>query len=81
METTSRGSRIGTPSRRKVIVGVGVGVAAALPLRLGRAQAQGLRIGLLVPRSGFQAQLGLECQRGADVAGMCCPAAAFRHTS
>lgn len=77
MKTKPRGSRVGAVSRRVVIAGVGASAAAAMPLRLGRAQAQRLRIGLLVPRSGFQAQLGLECQRGADVAADVLPDRGF----
>jgi branched-chain amino acid transport system substrate-binding protein len=33
-----------------------------------RAQAQKLKIGMVLPRSGYLAQLGQSCQRGADIA-------------
>jgi len=43
-------------------------VAGAAPFNIGRAQARTLKIGSIHPRSGFQAQLGLACQRGIDIA-------------
>ncbi len=55
-------------SRRTVLAGAGAGaVAAAVPLRHGRAAGK-IRVGILLPRSGPQAQIGIDCQRGADVA-------------
>ncbi|MCX7891485.1 MAG: ABC transporter substrate-binding protein [Burkholderiales bacterium] len=45
------------------------GVCAALaPFAIVRAQAQKLRVGVLLPRSGTQALIGQSCQRGADLA-------------
>ncbi len=45
------------------------GVSAALaPFGIVRAQAQKLRVGVLLPRSGTQALIGQSCQRGADLA-------------
>lgn len=38
------------------------------PFNIGRAQSRVLKIGSIHPRSGFQAQLGLACQRGIDLA-------------
>src|SRR5690348_8946822 len=52
-------------ARRTVLA---AGAAAALPLRLAHAQGQKLKIGLLLARSGIQAQIGIDCQRGADCA-------------
>jgi branched-chain amino acid transport system substrate-binding protein len=43
-------------------------VAGAAPFNIVRSQAQSLKIGMLLPRSGFQALLGQACQRGADLA-------------
>ena len=44
-------------------------VGAPLPLRFAAAQAPGNRkVGLLLPTSGLQAQIGQACRRGADVA-------------
>ncbi len=57
-----------TISRRTVLVGAGAGaVASAMPLKHGLA-ASTLKIGILLPRSGPQAQIGIECQKGADLA-------------
>jgi len=45
------------------------GAAAALsPFSIVRAQAQKLRVGVLLPRSGFQGFIGQSCQKGADLA-------------
>lgn len=56
-------------SRRNVLAG-GAAVAATsiAPFSIGRAQAAKLKVGVLLPRSGPQAQIGIDCQRGADVA-------------
>ncbi len=54
--------------RRSFLAGAAAGAAAAaIPLRFAHAQGQKLKIGVLLPRTGFQAQLGIDCQRGADV--------------
>jgi branched-chain amino acid transport system substrate-binding protein len=45
------------------------GAAAALsPFGMVRAQGQKLRVGVLLPRSGFQGLIGQSCQKGADLA-------------
>jgi branched-chain amino acid transport system substrate-binding protein len=45
------------------------GVAAAFsPFGIVRAQAQKLKVGVLLPRSGFQGLIGQSCQKGADLA-------------
>jgi branched-chain amino acid transport system substrate-binding protein len=45
------------------------GVASALgPFSIARAQAQKLKVGVLLPRSGFQSFIGQSCQKGADLA-------------
>lgn len=53
--------------------GAGTAASAALlagsaPFNIVRAQGAKLKIGSIHPRSGFQAQLGLACQRGIDIA-------------
>jgi len=54
--------------RRTFLASAGTAVvSAAVPLRLGRAQGQKIKIGTLYPRSGIQAQIGIDCQRGVDV--------------
>ena len=46
-----------------------VGAAAALsPFGIVRAQAQRLKVGVLLPRSGVQAGIGQDCHRGVEVA-------------
>ena len=45
------------------------GVSAAIaPFGIVRAQAQKLKVGVLLPRSGVQALIGQSCQKGADLA-------------
>jgi branched-chain amino acid transport system substrate-binding protein len=68
---TSRKSPItGKPLRRRaVLAGAAAGaVAAAVPLRFAAAQGATLKIGLNVPRSGFQAQFGQDSVRGVELA-------------
>jgi branched-chain amino acid transport system substrate-binding protein len=38
------------------------------PFSIGRAQAQRLKVGVLLPKSGVQALIGQSCQKGADLA-------------
>jgi len=45
------------------------GAASALsPFSIVRAQSTKLKVGVLLPRSGFQALIGQSCQKGADLA-------------
>lgn len=65
---TNKGSRPLT--RRTFAVGAASAaalLAAPLPIRLARAAAP-LKVGVLLPRSGIQAQIGQANQRGAEVA-------------
>jgi branched-chain amino acid transport system substrate-binding protein len=57
------------PSRRLVLKGTAAALAASIaaPAAL-RAQAAPLKVGVLLPRSGFEAGIGQDCQRGVDVA-------------
>lgn len=58
----------GAPTRRQVLAGAGIATAAAaVPLKYGLA-ASTLKVGILLPRSGPQGQIGLDCQRGVDIA-------------
>ncbi|MCX7962811.1 MAG: ABC transporter substrate-binding protein [Burkholderiales bacterium] len=43
-------------------------LAAFAPFGIVRAQAQKLRVGVLLPRSGIQGFIGQSCQKGADLA-------------
>ncbi len=55
-------------SRRRVLAGAAAsGALLAAPARL-RAQAQSLKVAVLLPRSGYLAQAGQSCHRGAVVA-------------
>jgi branched-chain amino acid transport system substrate-binding protein len=57
-------------SRRRFGTGVAAlgALAATAPLPIARAQAAALKVGVLLPRSGFLALIGQQCQRGADLA-------------
>jgi branched-chain amino acid transport system substrate-binding protein len=57
-------------SRRTVAAGLGaLGITAGVsPFNIVRAQGSGLKVGVLLPRSGFQAGIGQDCQRGVDIA-------------
>ena len=62
----SRKSRI---SRRTVTAGLGASIVAGVaPFNIVRAQGAALKVGVLLPRSGFQAGIGQDCQRGVDLA-------------
>lgn len=55
--------------RRTFLAGAAAGtVAAAVPLRFAHSQGQKLKIGVLYPRSGPQAQIGIDCMRGVECA-------------
>jgi branched-chain amino acid transport system substrate-binding protein len=56
-------------TRRTVAAGLGASAVAGItPLNIGRAQGAALKVGVLLPRSGYQAGIGQDCQRGVDVA-------------
>jgi branched-chain amino acid transport system substrate-binding protein len=64
-------SHIGKKSvtRRTVTEGLGAGVLAGLvPFNIAGAQGAALKVGVLLPRSGMQAGIGQDCQRGVDIA-------------
>ncbi|RDV05094.1 ABC transporter substrate-binding protein [Undibacter mobilis] len=56
-------------SRRTVAAGLGaLGITAGVaPFNIVRAQGAALKVGVLLPRSGYQAGIGQDCQRGVDV--------------
>ena len=59
------------PTRRSVTVGLGAAfVAGTAPFNIVRAQAKSLKVGVLLPRSGYQAGIGQDCQRGVDIANV-----------
>jgi branched-chain amino acid transport system substrate-binding protein len=57
-------------SRRAFSAGIGAaGLAAGIaPFNIARAQGGPLKVGVLLPRSGFEAGIGQDCQRGVDIA-------------
>jgi len=59
----------GVPRRQfnKTLVAAGAAMALA-PFGILRAQGAKLRVGVLLPRSGFQGFIGQSCQKGADLA-------------
>ena len=58
------------PSRRHLLTGAGAAatVAALSAPAIVRAEGGALKVGVLSPRSGFEADLGQDCQRAVDIA-------------
>ena len=56
-------------SRRTFSAGIGAaGLAAGMaPFNIARAQGGPSKVGVLLPRSGFEAGIGQDCQRGVDI--------------
>jgi branched-chain amino acid transport system substrate-binding protein len=55
-------------TRRTVTAGLGASVVAGIaPMNIVRAQDATLKVGVLLPRSGAQAGIGQDCQRGVDI--------------
>ncbi len=55
-------------TRRTVAAGLGTAaLAATAPFNIVRAQGAALKVGVLLPRSGFEAGIGQDCQRGVDI--------------
>jgi len=62
-------SGIKSVTRRTVSAGLGATVLAGFaPFNIVRAQTAALKVGVLLPRSGVQAGIGQDCQRGVDIA-------------
>jgi len=56
-------------TRRTMAVGLGaVAVAGVTPFNIVRAQGTALKVGVILPRSGYLAGIGQDCQRGVDIA-------------
>jgi branched-chain amino acid transport system substrate-binding protein len=56
-------------NRRQFNIAAGAGALAALsPFGIVRAQAQKLKVGVILPRSGYLSFIGQSCQKGADLA-------------
>ncbi|HUD89899.1 MAG TPA: ABC transporter substrate-binding protein [Xanthobacteraceae bacterium] len=56
------------PNRRHVLAGAAATAAAVGAPAILRAQGGPLKVGVLLPRSGFEAGIGQDCQRGVDIA-------------
>ena len=68
--TKNTKSGVTNVSRRTVAAGIGaLGITAGVaPFNIVRAQGSSLKVGVLLPRSGYQAGIGQDCQRGVDIA-------------
>ncbi len=66
---TKLNSPCGHPSRRTVTAGLGAAAlfVGVIPFSIARAQAKKLKVGVLLPRSGYEAGIGRDCQRGVDI--------------
>src|SRR6516165_7096592 len=56
------------PNRRDLLAGTAAAAATLAAPAVLRAQQAPLKVGVLLPRSGFEAGIGQDCQRGVDVA-------------
>jgi branched-chain amino acid transport system substrate-binding protein len=65
-----RQSNAARTTRRTFTAGLGAAgfVAGIAPFNIVRAQGGPLKVGVLLPRSGFEASIGQDCQRGVDIA-------------
>jgi branched-chain amino acid transport system substrate-binding protein len=62
-------SKFARPTRRTFSAAAGAAIAASTaPFNILRAQGAALKVGVLLPRSGFEAGIGQDCQRGVDIA-------------
>ena len=55
-------------NRRRILAGGAAAAATFAAPAILRAQGAPLKVGVLLPRSGFQAGIGQDCQRGANIA-------------
>ncbi len=62
-------SRMARLTRRTFTAGLSATgfVAGTAPFNIVRAQGAALKVGVLLPRSGYQAGIGQDCQRGVDI--------------
>ena len=56
------------PTRRRLLAGAAATAAAIAAPAIVRAQSGPLKVGVLLPRSGFEAGIGQDCQRGVAIA-------------
>ena len=69
MQKKSRSNSVRV-TRRTFAAGAGAAafVAGAAPFNIVRAQGGPLKVGVILPRSGYEAGIGQDCQRGVDIA-------------
>src|SRR5215831_5868973 len=60
--------RRSSPTRRDVLAGTAAAISLIGAPAVLRAQGAGLKVGVLLPRSGAQAGIGQDCQRGVEIA-------------
>jgi branched-chain amino acid transport system substrate-binding protein len=62
-------ARVQGVTRRTFAAGIGAAgvLAGSSPFAIGRAQGAALKVGVLLPRSGVQAGIGQDCQRGVEI--------------
>jgi branched-chain amino acid transport system substrate-binding protein len=62
-------SKTARVSRRTFTAGLSAAgfMAGTAPFNIVRAQGAALKVGVLLPRSGYQAGIGQDCQRGVDI--------------
>ena len=64
----TRKTNFARPSRRTVTAGLAASALAGVShFNIVRAQTGPLKVGVLLPRSGVQAGIGQDCQRGVDI--------------
>jgi branched-chain amino acid transport system substrate-binding protein len=56
------------PNRRHLLAGAAATAATLAAPAIVRAQGGALKVGVLLPRSGFEASIGQDCQRGVEIA-------------
>src|SRR6516165_1183675 len=69
MARQSNSARFGVTRRSFATTAAAAGLlAGAAPFSILRAQSAPLKVGVLLPRSGAQASIGQDCQRGVEIA-------------
>src|SRR5271163_2591795 len=56
------------PDRRQLLAGAAATAATLATPAIVHAQGGPLKVGVILPRSGFEAGIGQDCQRGVDIA-------------
>jgi branched-chain amino acid transport system substrate-binding protein len=56
------------PNRRRLLAGAAATAATVAAPAILRAQGGPLKVGVILPRSGYEAGIGQDCQRGVDIA-------------